>query len=187
MAKVKAKKSEVVVETKKDIKKREKRIKLQNQREVSETELEVKRFICILVVLLVIIGGIYFLTSRNSGNKTNNTTEATIQYNEISVGMILNRNEYSEYYVLAYLDDSANYSELSSLYRTYQNKSGNTKLYTVDLNDPINKDFVTTDTENVNVTNAADFRFSTDTLLYIKDGKVSKTYTTFKSIENVLK
>lgn len=187
MAKVKAKKSEVVEETKKDIKKKQKKIKLQNQREVSETEQEVKRFVCILIVLLIIIGCIYFLTSRNTGNKTNTTTEATIQYNEISVGMILNRNEYSEYYVLAYLDDSSNYADLSKLYKAYQNKTGNTKLYTVDLNDPINKDFVTKDTPKINVTNAADFKFSTDTLLYIKDGKISKTYTTFKSIENVLK
>ena len=185
MAKVKAKKSEIVVETKKDIKKREKQVKLQNKKEVSETETEVRRFVCILIVLLVVIGVFYFMASR--GSKNTNTNEVVIQYDDISVGMILNRKEYSEYYVLAYSSDSENYTDLNRLYRIYRNRDNVTKLYTVNLSDSINKDFIATEGAKLNVDNAADFRFATDTLLYIKDGKVSKTYTTFKAIENVLK
>lgn len=185
MAKVKAKKSEIVVETKKDIKKREKQVKLQNKREVSETEQEIRRFICILVLLIVVIGGLYLIANKGSNNT--NTNEVTIQYNDISVGMILNRNEYSEYYVLAYFEDGEKYTDLNKLYRTYRNRDNVTKLYTVNLSDNINKDFVTSDGSSLNVENASNFKFSTDTLLYIKDGKVNKTYTTFKSIENILK
>ena len=185
MAKVKAKKSEVVVETKKDIKKKEKRIKLQNQKDTNDTETEVKRFISILVALLIVVGLLYFLANKGSNNT--NTNEIVIQYNDISVGMILNRKEYSEYYVLAYFNDSDNYTDLNKLYRTYRNRDNVKKLYTIDLNDEINASFVSKEGSKLDVTNAADFRFNTDTLLYIKDGKVEKTYTTYKSIENILK
>ena len=185
MAKIKAKKSEIVVETKKEIKAKQKKVKLQNTKETTEAEDEVKRFVSILVVTLLLIGVIYFFTKKTT--TTNTTNEVTIQYNDISVGMILNRNEYSEYYVLAYFDDSENYSELYSLYRTYRNREDVTKLYTVNLNDPINKGFVTTGNSVLNVSSVSDFRFATDTLIYIKEGKVVKTYTTFKEIDNILK
>ena len=79
MAKVKAKKSEIVVETKKDIKKKEKRIKLQNQKDTNDTETEVKRFISILVALLIVVGLLYFLANKGSNN-----TEAISSTNKIN-------------------------------------------------------------------------------------------------------
>ena len=185
MAKIKAKKSEVVEETKKEIRSKQKKLKLHNKKETTEAETEVKRFIFILIGLLVLVGIVY-LVSNNSKNNTN-TNEITIQYNDISVGMILNRSEYKEYYVLAYFNDSDNYTDINKLYRTYRNRENVTKLYTVNLDDQINKDFIGTDGSKLKVDNASEFRFTTDTLLYIKDGKVEKTYDTFKAIENILK
>ncbi len=187
MAKVKAKKSEVVVETKKDIIKKQKELKRKNRRELSETEVEVKNFIILLVVVVAVIGLAYFLTNRMKNDNTQ-TNETVIQYSEITVGMILNRNEYKEYYVLACSGSGTNASKLYSLYRTYQNSSDVTKLYLLNLDSDINSKYFSTEKKsNLYVTDVEDIMFTTDTLLYIKDGKIVKAYDDFKTIENILK
>ena len=186
MAKIKAKKNEELLDKKgKKIKKE--KIKKEKP-ELSDTEETIRSFIILLIIILVVIGITYYFTNLGNNKNTNNTTnEITIQYDDISVGMILNRNEYKEYYVLAYFDDGTNAYEIENLIKEYSGDRLNTKLFTVDLNDPINKDFVTTDNAKLNVTSADELLFKTDTLLHIKDGKIIKTYTDFSSIEKNLK
>ena len=187
MAKVKAKKSEVVVETKKDIIKKQKEIKRKNQRELSETETEVRNFIVLLVIVIALIGVVYFVTTKVINNQTNNE-EVTIQYDEINVGMILNRSEYEEYYVVVYFSSGANSNNLYSLYRTYTNRDNAKKVHVIDIENEINRKFIATDNKSVlNVTDVNNIRFAEEALLHVKDGKIIKTYSGYTAIENILK
>ena len=186
MAKIKAKKSEELLDTKG---KKIKKVKIKKERpELSDSEEAIRSFIRILIIILIVIGLTYYFTNlSNNKNDKNNTNEIAIQYDDISVGMILNRNEYKEYYVLAYFDDGTNADKIEDLIREYRNDRHNTKLFTVDLNDPINKAFITTDNAKLDVASVDELLFKTDTLLHIKDGKIIKTYIDYSSIEKTLK
>lgn len=176
MSKYKAMKT---ADFKEEKKKKSKKIKVPRER--SEGETEVLRFICILVLMVALCVGIYFLAKNSSSNDENTTNEVEIQYDVISVGMILNRN-YDNYYVLVYDFDNVDYSSLVSSY------TGSKKLFSVDMSDPINKDYISDDGKsNANAQKATDFMFGKTTLLHIKDGKVSEYITNQEKIEKVLK
>lgn len=174
MAKIRAKKTE-------DFKENKKLKKIKQKREISDNEKEVKSFICILIIVLLLATCLYLIA--NSSNKNSElSTNTNIQYNDISVGMILNRN-YDEYYVLVYDFTNSDYNSLVSSYRSLEKQ----KLYTVDINDKINKDFISDSESNPKAAKVDEFMFNEATLLYIKDNNVVKYITGEKNIKNILK
>lgn len=180
MAKFKAKKSE---ETASEVMKqiiKEKKIR-------SEEETEAMRFIVILLVVLLVVVGVYFL-SKVIVNKRNNEQEATsttINYDNVSVGTLLNRKD-DNYYVLVYDKNNMQdvlYSRLLTTYKTY----GSKPIYYCDLGDHINEQYKAKDNKsNKNATKTSEFAFGDITLLEIQNGKVKNYYEDIAEITELL-
>lgn len=146
---------------------------------------EVKKTIIIIVVAVVLLVGMYFLTTvilNKDSDDTSKITENAIQYDEILAGESFNQSE-DEYYVI-YYDSSNEYSVISSLISSYQLNSSDTKLYSVDLTDGMNKKYVTDG--NIVTDNASSLRVKDTTLLKFNNGEVSEVITDTNEITNFL-
>lgn len=146
---------------------------------------EVKKTIIIIVVAVVLLVGMYFLTTvilNKDSDDTSKITENAIQYDEILAGESFNQSE-DEYYVI-YYDSSNEYSVISSLVSSYQLNSSDTKLYSVDLADGMNKKYVTDG--NIVTDNASSLRVKDTTLLKFNNGEVSEVITDTNEITSFL-
>ena len=146
---------------------------------------EVKKTIIIIVVAVVLLVGMYFLTTvilNKDSDDNSKITENAIQYDEILAGESFNQSE-DEYYVI-YYDSSNEYSVISSLISSYQLNNSDTKLYSVDLADGMNKKYVTNG--NIVTDNASSLRVKDTTLLKFNNGEVSEVITDTNEITNFL-
>lgn len=146
---------------------------------------EVKKTIIIIVVAVVLLVGMYFLTTvilNKDSDDNSKITENAIQYDEILAGESFNQSE-DEYYVI-YYDSSNEYSVISSLISSYQLNSSDTKLYSVDLADGMNKKYVTDG--NIVTDNASSLRVKDTTLLKFNNGEVSEVITDTNEITSFL-
>ena len=146
---------------------------------------EVKKTIIIIVVAVVLLVGMYFLTTvilNKDSDDNSKITENAIQYDEILAGESFNQSE-DEYYVI-YYDSSNEYSVISSLISSYQLNSSDTKLYSVDLANGMNKKYVTDG--NIVTDNASSLRVKDTTLLKFNNGEVSEVITDTNEITSFL-
>ena len=145
---------------------------------------EVKKTIIIVVVAAVLLAFMYFLTNlilSKDVTDEERVTENAIQYDEILAGESFNQG--GEYYVI-YYDSSDSYSSISSLISSYQLNSTDTKLYSVDLANGMNKKYITDG--DVVTTNASSLKVKDTTLLKFENGKVTDTITDITEITNFL-
>jgi len=128
----------------------------------------VKKLIIILIVVVIVVLGFYFLTDKVV-NKEETATDKTIEinYDNATVGTILNR-PYDEYMVLLYDSEKSEAAYYSTLLNNY---SSDDKIYYVDLSLKSNKEYVKKKS-NKKFTKVEDAAFVGPTLLKIKDGKV---------------
>lgn len=146
---------------------------------------EVKKTIIIIVVAVVLLVGMYFLTTvilNKDSDDNSEITENAIQYDEILAGESFNQSE-DEYYVI-YYDSSNEYSVISSLISSYQLNNSDTKLYSVDLADGMNKKYVTDG--DIVTDNASSLRVKDTTLLKFNNGEVSEVITDTNEITSFL-
>ena len=146
---------------------------------------EIKKTIIIIVVAVVLLVGTYFLTTlilESDNNDDERITENAIQYDEILAGESFNQSE-DDYYVI-YYDSTDEYSTISSLISSYQLNNTDTKLYSVDLANGMNKKYITDG--DVVTTNASSLKVKDTTLLKFKNGKVTDTITDITEITNFL-
>lgn len=146
---------------------------------------EVKKTIIIIVVAVLLLVGMYFLTTvilNKDSDDNSKITENAIQYDEILAGESFNQSE-DEYYVI-YYDSSNEYSVISSLISSYQLNNSDTKLYSVDLADGMNKKYVTDG--NIVTDNASSLRVKDTTLLKFNNGEVSEVITDTNEITSFL-
>ena len=144
---------------------------------------EVKKTIIIIVVAALLLVGMYFLTTfiLSRDTEEEKVTENAIQYDEILAGESFNQD--GEYYVI-YYDSSDQYSTISSLISSYQLNNSDTKLYSVDLSNGMNKKYVT-DVDIV-TDDASSLRVKANTLLKFEDGEVTETITDTNKITSFL-
>ena len=145
---------------------------------------EVKKTIIIIVVAALLLVGMYFLTTLilSKDTEEEKVTENAIQYDEILAGESFNQGD-GEYYVI-YYDSSDQYSTISSLISSYQLNNSDTKLYSVDLSNGMNKKYVT-DVDIV-TDDASSLRVKANTLLKFEDGEVTETITDTNKITSFL-
>ena len=145
---------------------------------------EVKKTIIIVVVAVVLLVGMYFLTTAilNQDTPEEKITESAIQYNEILAGESFNQGD-GEYYVI-YYDSSNEYSTISSLISSYQLNNSDTKLYSVDLSNGMNKKYITDG--DIVTDNASSLRVKDTTLIKFNDSEVSEVITDVNEIKRVL-
>ena len=146
---------------------------------------EVKKTIIIIVLAVVLLVSMYFLTTvilNKDRDDNSKITENAIQYDEILAGESFNQSE-DEYYVI-YYDSSNEYSVISSLISSYQLNNSDTKLYSVDLADGMNKKYVTDG--DIVTDNASSLRVKDTTLLKFNNGEVSEVITDTNEITSFL-
>ena len=144
---------------------------------------EVKKTIIIILVAAVLLVGMYFLTTAilSKDNEEEKITENAIQYDEILAGESFNQN--GEYYVI-YYDSTDEYSTISSLISSYQLNNTDTKLYSVDLSNGMNKKYITNG--DIVTSDASSLRVKDNTLLKFNNGEVSEVITDTSEITNFL-
>lgn len=151
---------------------------------INEDTNQVGKFFLILFGLIIIMGLLYVLTSKNLNDNSVESTETTISYTTVNVGNVFNR-PYDNYYVLAY-DLQNDENSLYSISNNYMNESGSKKLYTLDLGLKVNQKYVK-EVSNKNATKPNELSLTNPTLIEIENGKIIKYYDTVESIQNVLK
>lgn len=146
---------------------------------------EVKKFIIVVLVVLLCVVGIYFLTRAfvTKDLFKHETNQEEVIKGEVNndvaiVGTIMNR-PYDEYYVAVY--DSTgknNYEMANNVVSKYKNLK-KLHIYRVDLHEHMNKDYYKPEEVNTKATGVDDFKFGDTTLLKIKrtKNKDGETYT----------
>ena len=146
---------------------KKKKLELKEQLDFNNSN---KSVIITISMVLVVFVLFYFITTLIVGERgikyTDKTpTEASIQYVEILAGETFSM-PVDEYYVLFYDFDAPN----ASYYSTLVSADRDTKLYSVDLSNRFNTDYVS-NTTNSKVQKASDLKVKDATLIKIKNGK----------------
>lgn len=158
------------------------------QKKVLNEDMNLVRNIIILLIIVVGISlGIYFLTDNmiKKENKSNDTkTETKIDYDIATIGTMFNRIE-DEYYVLIYSKENDG-SNLDSVLATYRSSDNYIKTYYVDLDKKVNN-YVLGEELNQKPSNSNEVKVKEATLYKISIGKVVKCYSGVDNIVNILK
>lgn len=145
-----------------------------------------KRVVIILICVVLLFGLMYFLTTRilskevTKKRKQSEVTESTIQYEKILAGESFTM-ELEEYYVVYYDSTDTN---LSSTIATYQADEKDIKLYSVDLNDGMNKKYITD--SDINTSSIENLKVKNPTLIHFKNKEVVDTITDENEIKDYL-
>lgn len=154
---------------------------------------EIKAFIIIVAVIVLLIGAIYGLTELfKEETVLDNSVPGEINYDVVTVGTILNR-PYEEYYVLVYNqedDEAPIYAAVLSKYMENSAEKDYIKMFYCDLHNSLNKGYYNVNNDNKSNPKAAkteDFDFGDITLIKIKNGKITKYIEKIEEIKEVLK
>ncbi len=157
----------------------------------SEDENMIKRFIIIVVVISLLVGLVYGATELLKKDNKENTVseEGKIDYNVLTIGMLLNRPE-KEYYVLVYDNGNTDAVLYSSLMNSYSSKKDSIKIYYCDLGNKLNNKYYNVNNDNKSNPSAKSIKelnFGDLTLLKIEKGKIVEYIEKYDSIKAKLK
>ncbi len=155
----------------------------------TEEQAEIKKFIIVLLGLVIIIVGIYFFTrafvTKDLFNKGEDVTytEGTINYDTVIVGNMLSR-PYTEYYVMAFDSESTQANYYNTVVSKYTKEEKASKVYYLDLNNELNKPYVATDeNRSTSYKSLDELKFGELTLIKVKNEKVTKFITNIEDIK----
>ncbi len=184
MAKNKTKKNNKNKEIK-QTKKEEQKIKLDVK---GSTDSEsISKIIKYLIVVVIIFGGVYFLTDYITNHSSNSNYkkqvgEATIQNDKILAGSTFNKSD-DEYYVLFY--DVTGDSTYTDLYSSYKEKEEHLPIYYVDIKEGLNSKFIGEDI-NEEPTDISELKVNGPTLIKISNKEVEEFITNTDEIKEKL-
>lgn len=166
--------------------------KIKQQKYVTEEQKEIKKFLIVLLGLILIIVGIYFFTRAFVTKDLNNTSNDNFQSGSINygvsiVGTMLNRSSDS-YYVFAYKESAEKKADYQKYISDYRSQDKALPVYTIDLDNELNKKYVAgeNDTKSTSYTNLDELKFGEFTVIKVHDGKVEKFLTKEKEIKKEL-
>ncbi len=158
----------------------------------SDEAREVKKFVIILLSVIILVLAVYSITrliNKDKENKNSDTsvTAGSIDYDKVSAGTLFNRLD-SEYYVIVYDGSDSNAIYYSALMNKYMDKEKSNKVYFCDLSNELNKKhYVGQDKEsNPSATTSSELAFKDLTLIKIKNGKIVKYLETLDTIKTEL-
>lgn len=162
--------------------KKNKQVILKNNSSVESNEY--KKLITIIIIVATIFLIFYvitlFFTKSDKDNIFKNDLNASeIQYDEIIIGEMFNKD--GEYYVLL-LEGEDPYKSIFDSYVTMI-RSGKTKIYTVDLNSAFNRSYK----DEENNYEKDNFKVKGTLLLKLDDGNIKDHYENKEEILNILK
>lgn len=164
--------------------------KIKNEKYISEEAKEVRNFIIILVGIIIVVLIIYGVSNifiKKDNNLGENEIQAgEIDYDKISVGMILNRSD-KEYYVAVYGAKNPQAVLYSTIITNYTLNEESIKVYFCDLDNYLNqKYYVGEEESNSKAESVSEFAFKDLTLLKIKNGKIVKYIEDFDTFKEEL-
>ena len=161
--------------------------KVKQSKIVSEDVERVRNLIVLLVVVVLVCVGLFFLTEKmiEKETKLNEKEQVTeIDYDIATIGTMFNRSE-KEYYVLLYSNNEDG-SKLNSVLDSYRSSDNYIKTYYVDLDLKVNSS-VLGDIYNKKPSNSNEVKVTGATLYKINNGKVIEAYNGVESIKEILK
>lgn len=162
------------------------RNKIKQTKMESEDVTQVRNLIILLVVVVLVCVGIFFLTDsmiKRENNKSDTLEEVKINYDIATVGTMFNRIE-EEYYVLLY-SSKEDGTSLDGVLSTYRSSDNYLKTYFVDLDLKINN--VLGNELVKKPKNSKEVKVNGATLYKIKNGTVLECISGIDDITNVLK
>lgn len=168
-------------------------MKKKNMKIETEEQKELKKFIFVILGLVIIIVGIYFFTrafvTKDLFEDKNEKTYATgtINYDIAIVGNMLNRPN-TEYYVMAFGSEEAEGVYYNTLVSKYMQKEKALKVYYLDTENELNKKYVAENEESKSTSFSSidKLKLGNITLMKIKNGKVTKYITNVDDLKEEL-
>ena len=156
---------------------------LKKSKTINEDTVKVITFTIVLIIVLALLALLYFLNGKyvtkdiDNTTSTTTTTEPIYDDTKLTVNTMFDVSKKDTYYVLAY--DSTDEVVGQYLYSNATTaKIENVKVYTLDLNNAMNKKYYDTTKEpNTKPTKPSEVSFKTNTLLVFKKGKVVEFIT----------
>lgn len=154
--------------------------------EENETLAEVKKYVIVLLGIIIVFIGLYFLTGKLVvkdlvENKDESNVE--ISYSEILMGTIFIKPE-EKYYVVIY-NNETDTNGLSQLIETYRKKSNSEKVYFVDLSNKFNSGFYEKDYNNkILPETLSDLKVGDYTLFTIEKGSIKNMISGYESVSS---
>lgn len=152
-----------------------------------QSENEVYKLIKIFLILVLCFGifwGITMIVTKRQSNVSGSGEAqeriATIQYDKILVGELLNQKR-DHYYVYLDQGDHQYYTLYSSYISSYMSKEDAQKIYTVDMLDPFNKAFWSNESK-FDIEKVADLKVKEATVLEIENGEIVEIYEGNKEV-----
>lgn len=167
--------------------------KNKNVKYETEEQKEVKKFICVLLGLVIAVVGIYFFTRAfvtkdlfNSNSDDVTYTEGTINYDVAIVGNMLNRPN-DEYYLMAFDSEGTKVNYYNTIASKYMSSENSLKMYHIDLANELNKKYIATDDNISKKFESIDkLKLGEITLIKVKNQKVTKFITNIEDIAKEL-
>lgn len=167
-------------------------MKKENKKYVTEEQKEIQKFLLVLLGLVIIIIGIYFFTrvfvTKDLFKENERDYQVgAINYDLAIVGNMLSK-PYNEYYVMAFSNEDTQATYYNTLVSKYlsEKKDKALKVYYLDLSDALNKKYVSEDGNSSTLSknfSLDDLKLGEITLMYVKDGKLSKIITDIDAIK----
>jgi len=163
-------------------------MKKQNLTYKTEEQKEMMKFLIVLLVVIGIIVGVYFVSKLLMKEEAKDLAyqTGTVSTNVAVVGTLLNNPE-KEYYVLAYDttgNDASSYVTYAGYYTNTQKNA--TKIYYLDLNNGMNKNYYSKEESNIKATNIKDLKMKDGTLIKVENGKITKYLEGLETIKKEL-
>lgn len=157
---------------------------IKKEKNYSSDSEELSRMLKILLGVVLVLAAFYFVYAIMSGEISfgSKKKNVEIQNEEILAGTTFNRPE-SEYYVLYFDFDGNSAEKTEAYYSIYRSAIAEYKVFVVDLNKKFNSTYVVEDRSLINTSNVESLKVMDPTLLFVKDGQVTKTLVGLEEIE----
>lgn len=170
-----------------------KKVKVQklNDKYISEESREVRRFIIILMSIIIFVLVIYGLSrvfiDDKKNTEDNSSVAGEIDYDKVSIGTMLNRN-IDEYYVIIYDAKDKNAIKYSAIINKYMKNSTSKKVFFCDLGNKLNSDYRAKEDEqsNPNAKTISELSLKELTLVKVNNGKIVKYIENLDTIKSEL-
>lgn len=158
------------------------------------TNPELETVLKIFIWLLIITGISYFIVATVRGEinlfgKNNDTIKDNsnqIQYEEIIAGETFNKTDAD--YMIVYLSFTSDVATtMLAAVDSYKAKTDAVPIYIVDMDKGFNKNYVSTDVNNVVYGEIENLKIVTPSIIRIKDKKVTVNETGYAKITEILK
>ena len=153
---------------------------------------QIKEKIILIVCVLVIIIGTYFITAAILPKRSNNNDLSSLNSSGLSLNydnIIIASDTFSinkQKYMVLFFSEKDSKDYLKTTFNLYDSSDNEIKLYKVNTDESINK-FVKANESNKDASSIEDLKISGDTLITIENGKIVSYIDDVDSILETLK